>query len=213
MTTMRLVIVEDDPYLLEKLSIALDEEAGISVVGAFGTAQETLASLGQLSPDVMLVDLGLPDLSGVEFIRRVRDSMPDVEILAHTVFDDKDTVFSAIRAGASGYILKGTRLGSLVEALLEVREGGAPMTPAIARKVIREFRDGGPSVDEDDDLLTQRERSVLKEIESGMTYKQTASKLNISTHTVNVHIRNIYQKLQAKDRKEALRSARRKGIL
>lgn len=210
---MRLVIIEDDPYLLERLSIALDEEAGISVAGAFGTAREALTSLGQLSPDVMLVDLGLPDLSGVELIRRVRYSMPDVEILAHTVFDDKDTVFSAIRAGASGYILKGTRLGSLVEALHEVREGGAPMTPAIARKVVREFRDGGPSVDEDDDLLTPREKAVLKEIEAGMTYKQTASKLNISSHTVNVHIRNIYQKLQAKDRKEALRSARRKGIL
>lgn len=208
---MRLVIIEDNPGMRLRLSVALSEEAGISVVGAFETAEDTLASLGPLSPDVMLVDIGLPDLSGVELIQQVRCRMPNIEMIAHTVFDDKSTVFAAIKAGASGYILKGTRLATLVEALHEVREGGAPMSPSIARKVIREFQTDHSS--EDDHLLSHRETEILKEIESGMTYKQIASKFNISPHTVNVHIKNIYQKLQAKDRQDALRSARKKGIL
>jgi DNA-binding NarL/FixJ family response regulator len=208
---MRLVIVEDNPGLLLRLTVALNEEGGIAVVGSFENAKDTLASIGILSPDVMLVDIGLPDMSGVELIRRVRERLPDVEMIVHTVFDDRDVIFSAFRAGASGYILKGTRLAALVEALQQVREGGAPMSPSIARKMIREFQ-ASPASSEDY-LLSPREKEILKQIEYGMTYKQIASKFSISPHTVNVHIKNTYHKLQAKDRQEALRSDRRKGLL
>jgi DNA-binding NarL/FixJ family response regulator len=208
---MRLIIVEDNPGLLLRLSVALNDEAGISVVGSFETAEDALAAIGGLSPDVMLVDIGLPGMSGVELIRAVRERMPNLEMIAHTVFDDREVIFSALKAGASGYILKGSRLSALVEALQQVREGGAPMSPTIARKVVREFQSAKGS--KDDYLLSPREKGILKEIEIGLTYKQIGIKLNISHHTVNVHVKNIYHKLHAKDRTEALRSARKKGIL
>ena len=207
---MRLVIIEDDRRQRERLSLALNEEAGIRVVGSFETAEEALKSLERLSADVLLVDIGLPGLSGVELIRRARDLMPDVEMLAHTVFDDKSTIFSALKAGATGYILKGSRLAQIIEALHQVQEGGAPMTPSIARKVIREFQDV-PS-GEEDHVLTHRQIEIIKEIEYGLTYKQIAFKFNISPNTVNVHIKNIYQKLKAKDRQDALRSAQKKAF-
>lgn len=207
---MRLMIVEDNAVLLKRLSLFLNGEAGITVVGAFSSAGEALRALKSAAPEIALVDIGLPDMSGTELIRRMIEQMPALEIIAHTVFDDREIVLSAIKAGAAGYILKGGRLAGLVEALQEIAQGGSPMTPKIARKVIREFRNGG---DCDDCSLSPREKEVLKEIERGMTYKQIGGKFGISPHTVNVHIKNIYVKLQAKDREGALLTARKKGIL
>ena len=207
---MRLMIVEDNAVLRQKLSLFLNGEAGIAVVAAFGSAGEALKALRQSAPEVALVDIGLPDMSGDELIGRMKDEMPGVEVIAHTVFDDREVVLSAIKAGASGYILKGGTMSRLVEALHEIAQGGAPMTPKIARKLIREFQKGSAC---DDCHLSPRETEVLKEIEKGMTYKQIGAKFGISPHTVNVHIKNIYSKLQAQDRHEALLSARKKGIL
>jgi two-component system NarL family response regulator len=130
--------------------------------------------------------------------------------MAHTVFDDRETVFSAIKAGASGYILKGSTPRDLIDALHTLAKGGSPMSPKIARKVIREFQDGGV---DDQYLLSHRETEIVKEIENGLTYKDIAAKLGISPHTVHTHIKNIYEKLHAKDRPEALVAARRKGII
>jgi two-component system NarL family response regulator len=130
--------------------------------------------------------------------------------MAHTVFDDRETVFSAIKAGASGYILKGSTPRDLIDALNTLAKGGAPMSPKIARKVIREFQDEG--VDEQY-LLSPRERDIVKEIENGLTYKDIAVKFSISPHTVHTHIKKIYEKLQAKDRQQALVAARKKGII
>ena len=207
---MRLMIIEDNAVLRRKLSLFLNEEAGITVVGAFGSGREALKALRQCAPEVALVDIGLPDMTGDTLIGRMKEEMPDVEFIAHTVFDDREIVLSAIKAGASGYILKGGKLAVLVDALHEIARGGAPMTPKIARKLIREFQKGSAC---DDCHLSPRETEVLKEIEKGMTYKQIGAKFGISPHTVNVHIKNIYSKLQAQDRHEALRSARKKGIL
>jgi len=204
------MIVEDNAVLRQKLSLFLNGEAGIAVVAAFGSAGEALKALRQSAPEVALVDIGLPDMSGDELIGRMKDEMPGVEVIAHTVFDDREVVLSAIKAGASGYILKGGTMSRLVEALHEIAQGGAPMTPKIARKLIREFQ---KDRDRGDSHLSPREKEVLKEIESGMTYKLIAKKCGISPHTVNVHIKNIYKKLQAKTRQEALLSARKKGLL
>jgi DNA-binding NarL/FixJ family response regulator len=207
---MRLIIVEDDPILLESLKLILGGEAGITVAGAFGSAEDALRALRKSSPEVMLTDLGLPGMSGIELIKKAKDDMPSLEIMTHTVFEDRENVFAAIQAGASGYILKGSSPREIVEAIHEIHKGGAPMSPKIARKVIHEFQDENV---EDQYILSQRERDIVKCIEQGLTYKEISLRLKISSHTVHTHIKNIYEKLQAKDRGEALVKARKTGII
>jgi two-component system NarL family response regulator len=138
---MRLAIVEDNLLLLENLRLLLSGEPGISVEGAFPSAEDALQALPGLDPDIMLVDLDLPGISGIELIRRVKVHKPDMEMMAYTIFEDRETVFSAIKAGACGYILKGSSPRELIESLNSLHQGGAPMSPKIARKVIREFHD------------------------------------------------------------------------
>ncbi len=207
---MRLVIVEDDPILLESLKVLLGGETGITVAGAFSNAEDALRALKKSSPEVMLADLGLPGMSGTDLIKKAKEDMPQLEIMAHTVFEDRENVFSAIKAGASGYILKGSSPREIVEAIHEVHRGGAPMSPKIARKVIHEFQDENVG---EQFLLSQREKDIVKCIEQGLTYKEISIRLSISAHTVHTHIKNIYEKLQAKDRGEALIKARKTGII
>lgn len=207
---MKISIVEDDVLLRENLKLLLSGEQGITVVSTYASAEEALAAIKRSRPDVLLADIGLPGMSGIELIREVKDRMPDLEIMAHTVFDDRETVFSAIKAGASAYILKGSTPRELIDALHTLVKGGSPMSPRIARKVIREFQD--EAVDEQY-VLSHREREIVKEIENGLTYKDIAAKFSISPHTVHTHIKNIYEKLHAKDRQSALVAARRRGII
>lgn len=207
---MKVSIVEDDVLLRQNLKLLLSGESGISVVSVYGSAEEALRGIGKAKPEILLADIGLPGMSGIELIREVKEHMPGVEIMAHTVFDDRETVFSAIKAGASGYILKGSTPRELIDALHTLAKGGSPMSPKIARKVIREFQDEG--IDEQY-LLSHRETEIVREVENGLTYKDIALKLNISPHTVHTHIKNIYEKLHAKDRQGALVAARKKGII
>jgi two-component system NarL family response regulator len=207
---MRLVIIEDDPLLLENLTLLLRGEEGITVSGAFRSAEDALRALRGAEPDVMLTDLGLPGMSGVELIKKAKDEMPSLEIMAHTVFEDREKVFSAIKAGASGYILKGSSPREIIESIHSLYKGGAPMSPKIARKIIHEFQDDSMG---EHYLLTQRETEIVKRVEEGLTYKEIGERLSISTHTVHTHIKNIYEKLQAKDRNDAIIKARKKGII
>ncbi len=209
-STMRLVIVEDDLILLESLKVLLSGEAGISVVGAFDSAEAALRALRKALPEVMLADLGLPGMSGIDLVRRAKDRIPELEIMVYTVFEDRENVFSALKAGASGYILKGSSPREIVEAIHEVHRGGAPMSPKIARKVIHEFQDENVG---EQFLLSQREIDILKRIEEGLTYREISLRLDISPHTVHTHIKNIYEKLQAKNRGEALTKAIKAGII
>jgi two-component system NarL family response regulator len=207
---MRLVIVEDDPLLLENLTLLLRGEEGITVAGSYRCAEDAMKALKKASPEVMLTDIGLPGMSGVELIKKAKEVMPSIEIMAHTVFEDRERVFSAIKAGASGYILKGSTPRELVESIHALHKGGAPMSPKIARKIIQEFQEDAT---EKQLLLTQRETELVKLVEEGLTYKQIGEQLKISTHTVHTHIKNIYEKLQAKDRGDAIIKARRQGII
>ena len=207
---MRIVIVEDDPILIESLALLLQGEDAIEVVGVFRSAEEALKGLEQAAPDVMLTDIGLPGMSGVDLIRKTKELLPDVEIVAHTIFEDRDKVFAAIKAGASGYMLKGSSPRELIESIHALHDGGAPMSPKIARKIIHEFQD--ESADRHL-LLTQREKEIVKLIEEGLTYKAIGEALNLSTHTVHTHIKNTYEKLHAKGRSDAITKARKKGIL
>lgn len=159
---------------------------------------------------MLIADIGLPGMSGIDMIRIAKAHHPDLDIMAHTVCDDRDPVFSAIKAGATGYLIKGSTSRELVEARHELRNGGAPMSPKIARSVIREFQDEDLS---DPYLLSGRERDVLSCVEQGLSYKEISNTLNISPHTVHTHIKKIYEKLQAKNKRDALTKARRKGII
>ncbi|HYA39740.1 MAG TPA: response regulator transcription factor [Syntrophobacteraceae bacterium] len=207
---MRLAIVEDDAMLRENLRLLLAGERGIEVVGAFGSAEDALQELHSCRPDLCLVDLGLPMLSGVEFIAKVKEEMPWVEIMAHTIYEDRETVFSAIQAGASGYLLKGSSPREIIESLHSLHCGGAPMSPKIARKVISQFQDN--KIDEHY-LLSEREKEILRGVEQGLAYKQIADKLSISPHTVHSHIKKIYEKLHVQNRQEALTKAKRSGVI
>ena len=207
---MRIAIVEDNQILLENLKLLLTGESNIEVIGTGSSAEEALKSLDFSNADVLLVDLGLPGMSGSGLIEEVKAKYPELEIMAHTVFENRESVFSAIKAGASAYILKGSRPVELIDALNKLHEGGAPMSPKIARMVIQELQDKGS---DDQYLLSQREKEVLKEIEKGMSYKEVANKLNISPQTIHTHIKKIYDKLHAHDRQDALLKARKKGII
>jgi len=207
---MRLIIVEDDPLLLENLTLLLSGEGGITVAGAYKSAEDALKLLQNARPEVMLTDIGLPGMSGVELIKKAKEIMPGLEIMAHTVFEDRERVFAAIKAGASGYLLKGSSPREIIESIHALFKGGAPMSPKIARKIIHEFQD---DVTNDEFLLTPREKEIVKRVEEGLTYKEIGERLKISTHTVHTHIKKIYEKLQAKDRNEAISKARKRGII
>jgi len=207
---MNLVIVEDNTLLRENLRLLLEGEQGISVEGTFASAEEALSPIREIGPDVLLVDIGLPGRSGIDLIGDVKKDNPEIEILAHTVFDSRDVVFSALKAGASGYILKGASPREIVEALFSLHQGGAPMSPKIARAVIREFQ---TSRGKEEELLTAREKEILLGLEQGFTYNEIGTNLHISHHTVHSHIKNIYEKLHAQGRRSALFKAKKKGII
>lgn len=207
---MRIVIVEDNSSIRKNLTFLLNGESHFEVCADFGTAEDALPYLLENCPDVLLVDIGLPGMSGIDLIRKVRSKHRDVEIMVHTVFDARDTVFAAIKAGATGYMLKTATPRELVESLEDLTKGGAPMSPKIARAVIAEFHGAGGR---DKSLLTRREQEILTELEKGLTYKEIAEQLTISYHTIHTHVKNIYEKLHAKSRRDALKTARRKGII
>jgi len=210
MKKMRIVIVEDNTMLRENLVLLIGGEPDIEVCSHFGTAEEALPVLLQDKPDILLVDLGLPGLSGIDLIRRIKARHRDLDIMVYTAFDARDTVFSALKAGATGYILKGATPRELIESIHNLAKGGAPMSPKIARRVIREFHE----IKSDDDyLLTAREKEILLGLEKGLTYNQLGFDLGISPHTIHTHIKKIYEKLHAKGREDALSTARKKGII
>lgn len=205
---MRVFIVEDDRGLLDNLRLLLDGEPGIEVSGTADTVEGALADVPTSQSDVVLSDLGLPDGSGVELIRELKQSLPAVELMAFTVLEDRDTVLAALKAGASGYLLKGTTPRQLIEALANIETGGSPMSPRIARRVVMEFRH-----DDDAIHLSPREKQVLEGIDAGYAYKEIASQLGVTRHTVHGYVKGVYEKLHARGRREALEVARRKGIL
>jgi two-component system NarL family response regulator len=207
---MRLALVEDNSITRETLKMLLGGEKSVTSVETFENAERALESFASQAPEVLLVDLDLPGMHGTELIRQVKAAYPHVEIMVYTIFEDRDTVFAAIKAGASGYLLKGSSPRELVESLQNLHQGGAPMSPRIARKIIQEFQ--SPHAEEENPL-TAKEANIVRHVEQGLTYKEIGERLSISPHTVHTHIKNIYEKLQAKGRRDALKRARQIGII
>jgi len=207
---MRLALVEDNTVTRETLKLLLSGEPSIESVQTYGSGEELLEDLEQIVIDVLLVDLDLPGMHGTELIQKFNQARPTVEIMVYTIYEDRENVFAAIKAGASGYILKGSSPRELIESLQSLHQGGAPMSPKIARKVILEFQD---TPEEAQNPLSSRESNIVRCVEQGLSYKEIAERLSISPHTVHTHIKNIYEKLQARNRRDALTSARRIGII
>jgi DNA-binding NarL/FixJ family response regulator len=207
---MKIAIVEDDRPQLRNLELLLYWEADMEVLGTFSSGEDALTALKSYHLDVLLTDLDLSDMTGVELIGKVKEKFPDIDVMAHTVIDDRDSVMSAIRAGAAGYMLKDSRPSELIEAIYDLHNGGAPMSPRIARMLIQEVQDRGEG---EQSLLSPREKEVIKKIERGLSYQEIADEMNISPQTVHVHVKNIYKKLRAADRRDALLKARKQGII
>lgn len=211
---MNICIVEDNQLLLDSLIALLNGEGDIRVTASHASAEQALAQTDWAGTDILLADINLPEMSGIELIQRVHPLHPDLSILVYTVHEDRARVLDAIRAGACGYLIKGSSPQELIAALHEIYEGGAPMSPRIARAVLAELRlEEPPPEGQEDGRLTLRETDILKRLECGQSYKEISADLRVSTHTVHTHIKSIYRKLQAHSKAEAIRKGRIRGVL
>lgn len=210
---VRVAIVEDQRGLRDGLSAMIGGTPGFALVGAFGSMEDALVELEVDPPDILLADIGLPGMSGIEGVKRLKARFPALQIVMLTVYADSDRVFAAICAGACGYLLKDTPPTRLLEALRELREGGAPMSPEIARQVVEMFQKTAPPPATAPHRLSSREVEVLKLLAEGHVYKTAAAELDLALDTVRFHVRNIYEKLHVHSKSEAVLVALRQGIL
>ncbi|MDX1684029.1 MAG: response regulator transcription factor [Saprospiraceae bacterium] len=205
----RVAIVEDKRDIREGLKNLLDTSDGYECTETYSNAESALASIGQNLPDVVLMDIELPGISGIDCVRLLSSEYENLEFIMLTVYSDEERIFSALKAGACGYLEKNVFPTALLNAIQEAKEGGAPMTPKIARKVISSFK----VVPKNGYDLSPREREVLGHLCEGANYRQIASKLFISKNTVRFHLKNIYKKLHVNSKYEAVIKANKEGIL
>jgi len=203
---IKVAIVEDERDIRECLTFLVSGTPGFICTGSFRTMEEALDKIGHELPDVVLSDIGLPGMSGIEGIKLLKARYPNLLILMLTVYDDDERIFDAMCAGASGYLLKKTPPVRLLESLKEAVQGGAPMSPEVARRVIALFREIRPP-ERADYQLTPHETRLLKLFVEGHNYKTAAVELGVSVNTVNFHVRSIYEKLQVHSRSEAVAKA------
>jgi DNA-binding NarL/FixJ family response regulator len=210
--TVRIALIEDQRDVREGLAFLINGSSGFRCVGAFRSVEAALPELFASPPDLVLTDLGLPGLSGIEAIRRLRASQPQLPVIALTVYDDDDHIFEAMCAGAAGYLLKTTPHDRLIDGLRDVVAGGATISPEIARRLMTAFTRVRPPASSDYDL-TPHEIRLLKLFAEGHSYKAAAAELSSAVNTVSFHVRNIYRKLQVHSSSEAVAKAIRAGLI
>ncbi|MCH8495024.1 MAG: response regulator transcription factor [Balneolales bacterium] len=201
--TIRVSIVEDDERIRNMFIILFESAEGFRCVSAYSNAEDALSDLPIKRPDVVLMDINLPEMDGIECLRRLRGIISDIHVVMLTVYEDNDRIFESLEAGAVGYLLKSTSPDEIMESLRDANQGGAPMSAPIARKVVQSFRRVSPK-DSKLGLLTVREQEILALLASGYIYKEIADQLFVSMDTVKTHIRNIYGKLQVRTKTEAV---------
>ena len=210
------LIVEDEPELMRRFSQAVLNDHSLSLVAAVSTGTAALAVLSTSSPDVILLDLGLPDMRGIDVISHVARHQQQCDVLVVTMFSDDQHVFEALEAGATGYLLKDSGLERIAASIRELREGGAPISPSIARRVLTRLR-GGPGISpiqaSSQSPLTAREIELLKLTAKGLSFDNIGELLEISPHTVVAHVKKIYRKLAVHSRGEAVYEATQLGLL
>lgn len=210
-----IALVEDDALVRKRFETALTNYADFDIVGSVGSCSEARELLKRQLPDVILIDLGLPDGSGLDLIREISAHSPSVRILVITVFGDEQTVISAIRAGATGYLLKNTQPQQVAESVQMVLDGGSPISPAAANFVLKRLKENPTfqTASEESPNLTAREREILQFIAKGFNYAEIANRQQISVNTVAFHIKNIYKKLAVHSRSEAVFEAAELGLI
>jgi len=201
-------IVEDNDKLRGTLAKVIGRAEGFKFVSDYGSAEDALAELPKVKPDVVLMDINLPGMNGVECVRKLKSILPQTQVMMLTVYEDTENIFNALAAGANGYLLKRTPTKELIEAIREVHRGGSPMTTHIARLVVQSFQKPAAAAPQPSggelSELSEREQQVLDLLAQGLIYKEIADKLNIGYETVHTYIRRIYEKLQVRTRTEAV---------
>ena len=211
-------LVEDEAEARQRLRESIRAQPGLRLVGEWRTGGEALAALAQGAPDVLLVDLGLPDMSGLKIVRFVAERYPACDILVVTIFGDERTVLAALEAGARGYLLKGALQHDIAMDIEHLKSGGSPLSPVIARQLLKRMQvrpDKAPTVPVADaeSALTAREIEILNAISRGFSYQETADLLAISVQTVHTHLKRIYRKLAVHSKTEAVYEADKRGLL
>ncbi len=209
--SIRVSIVEDNNRVRASLAKLIELSDGFKCVSEHSSGEEALAALPKAKPDVVLMDINLPGINGVECVRQLKPSLPDTQVMMLTVYENTELIFKALSAGATGYLLKQTPPADLLAAVREVHGGGSPMTGHIARKVVASFQQAGHSSAEFENL-TPREKEVLDHLAKGFLYKEIAEAMSISYDTVHTHIRKIYEKLHVRSRTEAVAKHLGRGV-
>lgn len=208
---MRIIIYEDDDKLRQSLKLLIGGTEGFSIVGDFPNCKEVASQVEKLRPDIVLMDIDMPEVNGIEGVEIIKSRFPQIKILIHTVFDDNDKLFACLQAGADGYLLKKTPPLKLLEAIQDIHSGGAPMSPGIAKRVLATFHQIKP--DRDGYGLTKREKEILHLLTEGYTYKAISADCGISMDTVSTHLRHIYGKLHVNCGTEAVAKAIRERLV
>jgi DNA-binding NarL/FixJ family response regulator len=213
---IRVAVFEDHRHLRESIAMVINSSETLSCTGAFPDARQLMKNMIGANPDVVLMDIDMPEINGIEATRIITSQFPNVRVIMLTVFDQNEKIFDAICAGAYGYMLKSAGSEELLEAIRDVFEGGTPMTPVIARKVLGMVRSPArsqASSNHQNLQLTERETEILQLLVDGCAYKTIAERLFISFHTVQTHIRNIYEKLHVNSKSEAVAKAFKDGLI
>jgi len=205
---IRILVVDDHPVVREGLVAILEDEAEFEIAGAVGSAEEAIAAAGRRHPDIVLLDLELPDVGGIDAIPRLAAAAPEARVVVLTAYDTEERVLGALRAGARGYLLKGATGDEIARAIREVHAGGSHLAARVAGKVVAQVRTPGRTT-----TLTQRERAVLRLVADGLSSKQIAGRLRITERTVKFHVGSILNKLGAENRAQAVAEAARRGLL
>jgi DNA-binding NarL/FixJ family response regulator len=211
---LRIIIFDDNANVRESIAMLLSTTDHLELTGSFGSCRHMYNHIEVQEPDIVLMDIDMPEISGIDAVKLLRIKFPSLPVLMLTGFEDDEKVFASLCAGANGYVLKNANMQSLIQYIDEVYKGGAPMTPVIARKVLNQFTKLQPAnISGEDYNLSNREKDVLQLLVKGKAYKMIAGELNISYETVHSHIRRIYQKLRVNSVGEAVSKALTQKIL
>ncbi len=206
MNKIRVVVFDDNELLRDSISLLISDDDQFFLAGAYANCKNLVLIIENTRPDVIVMDIDMPGISGIEAVGIIRKNYPGMQVLMQTIFDNDEKIFAAIKAGANGYILKNAESRKLLESISDVYSGGVPMTPSVARKVLKQFQGDGNQA-KDDFNLSNREKEVLSLLVNGKSYKMIANDLEITYDTVRAHMKKIYEKLHVSSMTEAVAKA------